>query len=78
MTSLPTMTNSSSHVLVASPSPLVQQRLLESLRRSARRVEQATGGAAALVLLERGSWHVLTRCVGPGLKAALDKKRCAS
>jgi DNA-binding NtrC family response regulator len=59
MTSLPIASNVPGHVLVASPNPLVRQRLLDSLRSSSRRVEQAAGGAEALVHLERGSWQVL-------------------
>jgi DNA-binding NtrC family response regulator len=47
------------HVLVASPSTLIRRRLLENLRSPARRVEQARGGAEALVQLERGRWQVL-------------------
>jgi DNA-binding NtrC family response regulator len=37
----------------------VRQRVLESLRSPARRFEQATGGAEALVHLESGFWQVL-------------------
>jgi len=59
MTNLPFMSNHSQRVLVASPSPVVRQRLLESLRSSARRVEQASGGAEALGHLETGLWQVL-------------------
>jgi DNA-binding NtrC family response regulator len=59
MTSLPFMPNHVKHILVASPSPVVRQRVLESLRASARRVEQASGGAEALGHLERGPWQVL-------------------
>jgi DNA-binding NtrC family response regulator len=47
------------HVLIASPSTLVRQRVLESLRSPARRFEQASGGAEALVHLESGAWQVL-------------------
>ena len=47
------------HVLVASPSSVVRQRVLENLLPRARRVEQASGGAEALVHLEKGSWQVL-------------------
>jgi len=47
------------HILVASPSPVVRQRLLESLRSPVRHFEQATGGAEALVHLESGFWQVL-------------------
>jgi len=59
MTSLPIPPNYSGHVLVASPSIVVRQRVLASLRSPARRIEQATGGAEALVHLENGSWQVL-------------------
>jgi DNA-binding NtrC family response regulator len=70
MTSLPITPNVPGHVLVASPSPQVRQRLLHSLRSSSRRVEQATGGAEALAHLERGPWRVLylDRCL-PDLDA---------
>jgi DNA-binding NtrC family response regulator len=47
------------HVLIASPSTVVRQRVVESLRSPARRFEQASGGAEALVHLESGAWQVL-------------------
>src|SRR5271154_1424444 len=59
MTSLPITPNYANHILVASPSPVVRQRVLESLRSPARRFEQASGGAEALVHLESGFWQVL-------------------
>lgn len=59
MTSLPIPPNCADHVLVASPSYAVRQRVLESLRSPARRFEQASGGAEALVHLESGFWQVL-------------------
>jgi DNA-binding NtrC family response regulator len=59
MTSFPIPSNYADRVLVASPSPAVRQRVLESLRSPARRFEQATGGAEALVHLESGFWQVL-------------------
>ncbi len=59
MTSLPLMPNYADHILVASPSSVVRQRVLESLRSPARRVEQASGGAEALGHLENGLWQVL-------------------
>jgi len=59
MTSLPLMPNYADHILVASPSSAVRQRVLESLRSPARRVEQASGGAEALDQLEKGPWQVL-------------------
>jgi DNA-binding NtrC family response regulator len=59
MTSLPLMPNYADHVLVASPSSVVRERVLESLRSPARRVEQASGGAEALDHLEKGLWQVL-------------------
>jgi DNA-binding NtrC family response regulator len=70
MTSLPITPNYSGHVLVASPSTVVRQRVLESLRSPARCIEQAAGGAEALVQLENGSWQVLflDRCL-PDLDA---------
>src|SRR5579859_7723413 len=59
MTSYPTMPNGADHVLVASPSNVIRQRVLDSLRSPARCFEQASGGAEALVHLESGLWHVL-------------------
>ena len=59
MTSLPLTPNYADHVLVASPSSVVRQRVLESLRSPVRRVEQATGGAEALGHLESGVCQVL-------------------
>src|ERR1700687_3464276 len=59
MTSYPIPPNYADHILVASPSTVVRQRVLESLRSPARRFEQATGGAEALVHLESGFWQVL-------------------
>jgi DNA-binding NtrC family response regulator len=59
MTSYPIPPNYANHILVASPSTVVRQRVLESLRSPARRFEQATGGAEALVHLESGFWQVL-------------------
>jgi DNA-binding NtrC family response regulator len=59
MTSFPIPSNYANHILVASPSNVVRQRVLESLRSPARRFEQATGGAEALVHLESGFWQVL-------------------
>src|SRR5271169_6257678 len=59
MTSFPTPSHYANHILVASPSPVVRQRVLDSLRSPARRFEQAAGGAEALVHLESGFWQVL-------------------
>jgi DNA-binding NtrC family response regulator len=59
MTSLPLTPNYADHILVASPSSAVRQRVLESLRSPDRRVEQASGGAEALGHLENGLWQVL-------------------
>jgi DNA-binding NtrC family response regulator len=59
MTSYPIAPTYADHVLVASPSTVVRQRVLESLRSPARRFEQASGGAEALVHLESGFWQVL-------------------
>src|SRR5271154_4215799 len=59
MTSLPTPSNYANHVLVASPSPVVRQRVLDQLRSPLRRFEQASGGADALARLEGGFWQVL-------------------
>ena len=59
MTSFPIPHNYADHILVASPSNVVRQRVLESLRSPVRRFEQASGGAEALVHLESGFWQVL-------------------
>lgn len=59
MTSLPLLPNYADHVLVASPSSVVRQRVLDSLRSPVRQVEQASGGAEALDHLENGIWQVL-------------------
>ncbi len=59
MTTFPISPNYASHILVASPSTIVRQRVLESLRSPVRRFEQAIGGAEALVHLESGRWQVL-------------------
>src|SRR5450759_3242015 len=59
MTSYPVPPNYADRILVASPSHVVRQRVLESLRSPGRRVAQASGGAEALVHLESGGWQVL-------------------
>ena len=59
MTSLPFMPNRSGRVLVASSNRVVRQRVLENLRSGSCRVEQATGGADALLQLETGPWQTL-------------------
>jgi DNA-binding NtrC family response regulator len=59
MTSLPLTPNYADHILVASPSSAVRQRVLDSLRSPVRRVEHASGGAEALDHLENGPWQVL-------------------
>ena len=59
MTSYPSPSNYANHILVASPSHVVRERVLESLRSPARRFKQASGGAEALVDLESGFWQVL-------------------
>src|ERR1700691_5263723 len=59
MTSYSSLSNYANHVLVASPSNAVRQRVLDSLRSPARRFKQASGGAEALVDLESGFWQVL-------------------
>lgn len=58
MTSYP-IPNCADYILVASPSNVVRQRVLESLRSPRRHFEQATGGAEALVHLESGGWQML-------------------
>ena len=59
MTTLPVPPNNADHILVASPSTRVRQRVLESLRSPVRCFEQASGGAEALNHLESGNWQVL-------------------
>jgi CheY-like chemotaxis protein len=53
------MPNYADHILVASPSSVVRQRVLDGLRSPTRQVEQASGGAEALDHLEHGLWQVL-------------------
>ena len=59
MTTFPMPPNHVEHILVASPSSTVRQRVLEGLLPRACRVEQTTGGAEALCHLEKGLWQVL-------------------
>lgn len=59
MTTFPLTPNGADHVLVASPDNIMRQRILKSLMPKARRVGQASGGAEALVHLERECWQVL-------------------
>lgn len=59
MTSYPIPPNFADHVLLASPSNVVCQRVYESLRSPTRHFVQAKGGAEALVHLESGCWEVL-------------------
>lgn len=59
MTSLPFMPNRASRVLVASSNSVVRRRILENLRSGSCSVEQATGGADALLQLEAGPWQTL-------------------
>ncbi len=59
MTTFPMPPNYGDHVLVATPSSLVRQRVLQSLDPRACRVEHASGGAEALLHLEKGPWHKL-------------------
>ena len=50
---------SGSRILIASPSSVIRKRVLETLSRPVQHCEQASGGAEALVRLERGSWQIL-------------------
>ncbi|MGA7079777.1 MAG: sigma-54 dependent transcriptional regulator [Terriglobales bacterium] len=59
MTTFPIPPNYPDHILVASPSTRVRQRILEGLRSPVRLFEQARGGAEALAHLESGFWQVL-------------------
>jgi transcriptional regulator of acetoin/glycerol metabolism len=59
MTTFPIPPNYVDHVLVASPSSVVRQRVLASLNLGSHRVEHANGGAEALLHLEKGSWQTL-------------------
>jgi DNA-binding NtrC family response regulator len=60
MTSYPITAGLTNHIndriLVASPSPSVRRRVLESLKLPVLRFEQVAGGAEALVHLEKGPW----------------------
>ena len=58
MTSSPILPDAE-HILVASPSAVVRQRVLDGLIPKGQRVEQASGGAEALVRLENGLWQRL-------------------
>ena len=46
-------------VLVASPSTLLREQVLNSFQQSSCPVQQASGGAEALVKLETGNWQLL-------------------
>jgi DNA-binding NtrC family response regulator len=59
MTSYPIPPSHAGRILVASPSHVVRERILKSLRSPLCHFEQARGGAEALVQLERGDWQVL-------------------
>jgi DNA-binding NtrC family response regulator len=59
MTTFPIPPNHVDHVLVASSSSVVRQRILASLNHGAHCVEHASGGAEALLHLEKGSWQTL-------------------
>ena len=59
MTSLPLVPNRTGRVLIASPSSVIRQRILTDLRLPSCRVEQASGGAEALVRLESDLWQTL-------------------
>jgi DNA-binding NtrC family response regulator len=59
MSSLPLASNRPGRVLVASPSSVIRQRILADLRIPSCRVEQASGGAEALVRLESDLWQTL-------------------
>jgi len=58
MTTFPVTPSGTDHVLVASPNAALRRRILNSLPK-VRRVEQANGGAEALVHLESGAWRLL-------------------
>jgi CheY-like chemotaxis protein len=59
MTSLPFMPNRTSRVLVASSNSAVRQRILDNLHSLNCSVEQAIGGADALLQLEAGPWQTI-------------------
>lgn len=61
MTTTPILPQFSSNggVLIASPSVLLREQVLQSLDDSGRAVQEASGGAEALVQLEKGDWQVL-------------------
>jgi DNA-binding NtrC family response regulator len=59
MTSPSLVPNRTGRVLIASPSSIVRQRILADLRLPNCRVEQASGGAEALIRLESDLWQTL-------------------
>src|SRR5208282_618313 len=59
MTTFPITPSHANHILVASPSAAVRERVLKSLRSPVRSFEEAAGGAEALIHLESGRWQAL-------------------
>jgi CheY-like chemotaxis protein len=59
MTTFPIPPNHVDHILVASSSSVVRQRILAGLNLGAHCVEHANGGAEALLHLEKGSWQTV-------------------
>ena len=59
MTSFAFAPNSCGHVLVASPNHVIREKVLSLLSSRECRVEQASGGAEALLRLETGFWQTL-------------------
>jgi len=59
ITNFPIITGKSGGALIASPSSALRQQVLQSLNGRWRPVQQALGGAEALVKLEQGLWQVL-------------------
>jgi DNA-binding NtrC family response regulator len=59
MTTTSMLPQAAGSVLIASPSPQFREQLLASLIDSGCSVQEATGGADALVQLEHGDWQLL-------------------
>ncbi|HEY1270791.1 MAG TPA: sigma-54 dependent transcriptional regulator [Terriglobales bacterium] len=59
MTTTPILSPNAGGVLIASPSTLFREQVLQSLDDSGRVIQEASGGAEALVKLENGDWQVL-------------------
>jgi DNA-binding NtrC family response regulator len=59
MTTFPSMTTVAGGALIASPSSVFREQVLDRLNGRCRPVQQALGGADALAKLEKGDWQLL-------------------